>query len=303
MTEKIGTLEKHVLPNGTAVYYRDSDHSYWRDAKENPTIRGGWSGVGRLSGVSTVVKPLDFRPDGLMRWAAKLNGKGVAELASTALGLNDVDAIRTELHWLESGDAIWAALEQAGLLYDQAKDRAATKGTNVHELALQALAEGRQTPRLADMTVEERGYAQAVIKFWLEHEPRPLQAEQVVADVDLGVAGRFDLRAALHGGYCGEALRGAICLLDAKTGGYRTEKEHAQLSGYDLLAERCGVGASDRLFILQLFPDGEYRLIEGQGTRDAFLNAAATYRHASEIGKASRRERNRVDDAQQAMAA
>jgi len=154
----------------------------------------------------------------------------------------------------------------------------------------------------AELSDEERGHAKGIMSFWLDHSPRPLQAEQVVADPELGVAGRFDLRAALHGTYCGEPLRGAVCLVDAKTGGYRSEKEHAQLSGYDLLAETCGIGASDRLFILQVFPDGRYRLIEGQGSRDSFLHAVATYRDAAAIRSASKKERARVDAFTDALA-
>lgn len=300
MPESIDPFTRHEFPNGTCVYYRDSDHSYWRDIKWNTKERR-YGGTGRLTGVTTVVSPLDFRPDNLMRWAARLNGEGIAALAAECLSTDDINEIRQALRWLESGDAIWRELENAGLLYDQSRDRKATVGTNVHEIALNALANGRPVPDLARLTDEERGYSQGIMRFWLDHEPRALQSEQVVADIELGVAGRFDLRAALHGDYLGVPLDGAICLVDAKTGAFRSTKEHAQLSGYDLLAEKCGVGACDRMFILQLYPDGDYRLLEGQGSRQAFLNALSTYRDAAAISSAAAKHRKILE--QQAVAA
>lgn len=292
MPEMFGKLEQHVMPNGTAVYYRDSDHSYWRDIKH---VKGRYSGTGRLTGVSTVVKPLDYRPDGLMRWAAKFNNVGIASVVAEALEAGTVDELRSRLRWLTNSDAIWRELEMRGLLYDQARDRKATVGTNVHETALHALAQGRPVPDLASLTAEERGYAQGVIKFWLDHEPRALHSEKVVCDLDLEVAGRFDMMAALHGSYLGEPLNGAICMVDAKTGTFRSAKEQAQVAGYEMLADQCGYGACDRMFILQVLPDGEYKLIECCSTRDAFRNAVAVYRDAAEIGKQSRRERERVE--------
>jgi hypothetical protein len=40
--------------------------------------RSGWSGSGRLTGISTVVAPFDWRPDNLMRWVERLTLEGVA---------------------------------------------------------------------------------------------------------------------------------------------------------------------------------------------------------------------------------
>src|SRR5690242_20559111 len=126
----VGALERHTMPNGIEVYYRDSDHSYWSDVKINPKVPGGFSGTGRLTGISTVVGPFDWRPDNLMRWAARVNGEGVAALASEGLSQDDLEDMRACLQFLTSGDSIWQALSDARLLYDQARDDAAQRGTN-----------------------------------------------------------------------------------------------------------------------------------------------------------------------------
>jgi hypothetical protein len=281
-------FERHEMPNGTVVWYRDSDHSYWRDVKRNGQ---GWSGTGRLTGVSTVSAPLDFRPDNLLKWAARLNGEGIAILASDGLGCDDVDEMRASLAWLMSADAIWQALEDSELTFEHVRDRAAKRGTNVHKHALHALATGAPVPAFDRLTEEERGFARGVMAFWHELEPDPLQAEQVVWSERLGVAGRFDLRARLNGIYGGQSMLGATCLVDAKTSGFISNKHHGQLAGYDLLARESGIGESERLLILQVDADGGYELLDAAATHEEFEDALRVYRAAGRIGKVARAAR------------
>lgn len=276
-------FERHELPCGQVVYYRDRDHAYFRGAKENKD--GSWSGTGRLTGVSTVVSPLDFRPDSLMKWAAKRNGDGIAILAKIGLDCLELDDMRDALAWLESGEKIWAALEQGGLTFDQLRDDAATRGTNVHKHALHRLATGAPVPAFDRLTEEERGYARGVMAFWHECEPTPLQAEQVVFSDRLGVAGRFDLRAQLSGSYMGQSLLGATCMIDAKTSGYIAAKQHGQLAGYDLLARESGIGESERLLILQVTPEGGYELVDVTATHEDFEDALRVYRASARISR------------------
>jgi hypothetical protein len=269
------------MPDGSVVYYRDSDHSYFRGVKAKGD---GWAGTGRLTGVSTVVKPMDFDPGRLLRWAARLNGEGIAILAADGLSLDDADDMRAALSWLGSAESIWRALEDSGLTFEDVRDRAAQRGTNVHKFALHALATGSPVPAFDLLTEETRGYARGVMAFLHECEPEPLQAEQVVWSDELGVAGRFDLRARLHGG----GFDGATCLVDAKTSGFISTKHHGQLAGYDLLARECGVGGSDRLLILQVDAEGGYELVEAQATPEEFVDALRVYRGAARIGSAAR---------------
>lgn len=267
-----GDLEGHPMPNGQTVYYRDSDHSYWSDVtlKSDGTV----SGRGRLTGVSTIVAPFDWRPDNLMKWSARLNGEGVAILAADALSLDDADDMRSALRWLESGDSIWSALQDGNLLYSQARDDAAKRGTNVHKHALQALAEGRPVPDFAELTDEEAGYARGVMAFWHECEPVPILAEQVVCDTGLGVAGRLDLVATIDG---------KRALVDCKTSGFIPVKHHTQLAGYDHCLAASGFAACDSHLILQVGPDGSYSLVTGVANSSDFLAAVEVYRRAAAI--------------------
>lgn len=279
MTEPIpitGPFEKHVFPNGTHCFYRDDTHAYYRDITIKKTEV---SGRGRLTGVSTTVAPFDWNPTNLMRWAARLNGEGVAILAAEGLSLDDADDMRAALRWLESGESIWQALSEGSLLYTQARDDAARRGTAVHKHALQALAEGRPVPDFDMLTEEEAGYARGVMAFWHEREPVTILSEQVVCDGALGVAGRLDLVATIDG---------KRVLVDCKTSGFVPVKHHTQLAGYDHCLTACGFDGCEGHLILQVGPDGSYDLVPGVASPEDFLAAVDVYRRAAAIQRASR---------------
>lgn len=276
------------LPNGGRLYYVDKDHAYYRCNEDGSRGR-------RYTGVTTAIKPIDFEPDRLMRWAARLNSVGVARLAAEALEHDDAATIRSELMWLDPDDPerIWDALLAAKLTYEDIREAKGLVGTSVHEQVLRALAAGQPVPDYEALTEEEKGYAQAVVDFWLDHNPEPLQAEQIVADEELGVAGRFDLRARFEG--CADPLcpchKLGVGLIDCKTGTWVSEKDHVQTALYSHLAEGCGFGHTDWTGILHVGGDGRYRLWEGQADATAALAAVGLYRHRAMIRKRAGKER------------
>lgn len=282
--EMIGAFERHLLPNGVEVFYREADHSYYAEVKQAGSKVTGVRDA-RLTGVSTVVAPFDWRPDSLMSWASRIDLAGVAALAAEGLSLDDGDDMRACLDWLRDGEAILAALTDARLHHTQARDDAAQRGTNVHKHALQALATGSAVPDFSAMTEEEAGYARGVMGFWHETEPEPLLAEHVVADLELRVAGRLDLIATIGAGpYAGRTL-----VVDAKTSGFLPVKHHAQIAGYVGCAARCGLADPEGGLILQVTPDGGYRLIPVCASWEDFVLAVHLYRRASAIGADARR--------------
>lgn len=274
--KQVGRFEEFTLPNGEVVYYEDKHHAYYGEIKENPKSDGGYSFIraSRLTGVSTIAKFLDPNADPLMHWAAKLDRIGVAELASTAIESEG------DLTWLMSEPSISAALREAEATWAHVRDRAAIRGTNVHERTFLALATAREAPSLASLTEEERGYGQAAMRWWRERRPEPVAAEQVTVDHSNGFAGRFDLLAAvdasdfdqlpntIHGG-------GFTVLVDAKTRetGKVRKSDHVQLPGYEIANRACGIGASDAQMVLILMPDGTYREEWCVGTVADFYSA------------------------------
>ena len=168
------------------------------------------------------------------------------------------------------------ALKDAHLRHTDKRDDAADRGTNVHDVVLHALATGSPVPDMPSLTPEERGFAQAVIGWWLDKRPEPLLAELVVADPDgLGVAGRLDLVAMIDG-------RRTLVDLKTSASGIRTTG-HVQVAGYRHLLELSGFDPVERSVIVHARGDGSYYEAACEATTEGFLNAVAVYRDAARI--------------------
>jgi len=273
------TGERIDLPSGESLWYYDEDHSYWR---HNP--KTGKRGK-RLSGVTTVVKTLDYEPKNLLRWAARTQCEGVALLYLESEG-------EEFLHWLSNADAIWRELEKHGLTYDNVRDKKGEEGTNTHALAFQALAMGRPVPDFAALSDREKLLAKGVAGFWLDHDPNASQVEQVVYSPRLGVAGRLDfagrLNARCDNPICACQEAEGIGVIDLKTGGFISASAHAQVGGgYPLLREESGFGESNWAAILQVFDDGSYEFFNAESDPERFENAVKTYRDAGKTNYAA----------------
>lgn len=275
--QQLGRFEAHEVPSGEVVYFDPGPHAYFGEIKPSKSAEGGYSYVrdSRLTGVSTPVKALDTNVDPLLFWAAKLDQVGIAELAGACLDSDD------DLGWLRSQESIAAALRDAELTWANVRDRAAQRGTAVHELIFLALATDKRPPSLSALSAEERAYGQAAMRWWRDRNPSPLYAEQVTLWADQGVAGRFDLLCEIDG---------ERVLVDAKTRekGVARKGDHAQLAGYEAANIACGIGASDRQVALILKPDGTYEEHTSVGTVDDFVSALSAYRAGGDLDKRMR---------------
>ncbi len=272
--------EHIVMPNGTSCWFYDTPdkpHSYWRH-NDKTGKRGR-----RLTGVTTAAKPADFNSDGLMGWAAKTNCIGVAILNEQRGDDRD---------WLKSGETIWQELEDEKLTYEDVRDLASTKGTNIHREAFQALAMGRPMIDLDSLTEGEQGHAKAVMAFFLDHEPDTELVEQVVYSERLGVAGRLDWLGRINS-------RDGRGVIDLKTGNFISAAAHIQVGdAYVQLAHESGFGERvDWSLILKTYETGRYELIETETEPGDFEAAVTMYRIAGRINGAAakaRKERQAV---------
>lgn len=260
MTTATAEPTLYELPReGYALFYKEDGHAYQR---VNPKGKPGK----RWTSVTTICNAHPDRPDGLMRWVEKLTLEGVARLASAEVGMpTDPHVLRYEL-------------EQHGLRWEQIRDAKGKIGKDIHLDVLEALAAGRDIPDLADLPAEQRGYGQAMLKWWLDRDPQPLSVEQIVLSLDHEYAGRLDLRAGVSGLLRDDPVDGETWLVDIKTGKHIMPKFHIQAEGYELAADECGVGETDRRMIVHLKPDGTYNEIESVATAADFLRALASHR-------------------------
>lgn len=214
--------------------------------------------------------------------------------------------VTTILNTLSKGDALlhWAVnLEREGKDWREVRDEAAQRGTNSHHLLLQVLTKGRAG--LADLPDAERPYGQAAFR-WLRHaEPDVEMTECMVASVEHGFAGRFDLLATIDG---------ARTLVDFKTvtkwsySGARSsrsrwpgrrrsspgkkrppyEENLLQLDLYQQGLAESGYEPAERGLIVRLGPDGTFdeTPVDLEPTRG--LGVLAAYQAKKLAGKALR---------------
>lgn len=271
------------LPNGEAIFYDDSNHAYYRAVPEKVLDSNieTWRRSTRLTGASTLSKPFSYDSGRLLAWKERMTCEGIAWLLSDEQILGDPVP-----SWTASGDSIRAKLKEESLLADDARDRKATIGTNVHSV-LEGLAGVCPMPNVDEMEEAEKPYARAIFKWWELRRPEVHEAEAFVYNAELGYAGRFDLRAVLH--ECEDSpgidpfFHDKLTLADLKSSGYIAASHHAQLALYNAGAIACGIGGSDGQMILQVKPDGSFREIKGQATHDDALACVAVYRAAGRI--------------------
>jgi hypothetical protein len=97
------------MPNGAVVYYRDSDHSYWKSYE-------GGQVSGRVPGISTIAKAGNGDTgsvDGLIGWGIKLYRQGIDFKAKREQAAKDGTAVHKTLELLAKGTTI-AAYDEGG---------------------------------------------------------------------------------------------------------------------------------------------------------------------------------------------
>lgn len=263
----MSAVERHDLPNGKTVYYRDSSHSYWLTHNEE---KGTCSG--RLAGVSTVSKVIDTNADPLVTWGSKLTAEGICELLAPLPPEHMASLID------RGGEYLYSELREAKLDWRAMRDKRGSEGTAVHEQIFAALGRGER-PNLADLSDEERGYGQAAFRFWSDVRPKAIAVEQVVMIPELLVAGRFDLLA---------RVGGKVVLFDAKTSKRDRLSQHVQLGGYVWGCESSGFPVPDRSALVLLRPDGSYEVVPGLAGQVDFGIAHSTYALTKSLGRAQR---------------
>lgn len=205
--------------------------------------------------------------------------------------------VTTILNTLSKGDALihWAVnLQREGKDWRDVRDEAAQRGTNSHSLLLQVLTKGRAG--LADLPDDERAYGQAVFRWVRDRRPEIELAETMIASVEHGFAGRFDV--------LGE-IDGVRTLADLKTvtkwsyqgpGKKRPpyDENLLQLDLYQQGLVESGYEPAERGLIVRVGPDGTYdeTFVDLDPRRG--LGVLAAYQAKKLAGKALRGSREAV---------
>lgn len=176
--------------------------------------------------------------------------------------------------------SVLGILDKPGLLYWvrdvtlqgqrfwEVRDEASTRGTSIHDAA-EHLANTGRAPSLLDFPEPDRGYVQALAGWWLSARPAKIATEVIVASLQHGYAGRFDLLA---------DIGGRRCLVDFKTSKRLYPREmFAQLEAYEGASQECGHPPTDARLVVRLGEDGDYEVGESCASFADFLSIKAAF--------------------------
>jgi hypothetical protein len=269
----VGYFERTVFPNGTELYFRESDHAYYGEVHE---VKGKWCGVqaSRRVGVSTVCNPFDTGGDGLKFWTEKMTLEGIVR------GFNG-KRVPSDPHVFRQ------LLEKKELRWYQIREAKADRGKAIHKQMVHALATHDRVPDLDLLPEDQRGFGQGVMRWFLDRDPEISHAEQVVGSVEHRFAGTLDLRCKIK-----DPLRPDFGIVDFKSSesGFVPTSVFPQPLGYDLGGLHSGLWdePAEWNLIVYVYPNGKYREIWSPATHEDFLAGLYTYRRAAEFAKVAK---------------
>ena len=187
----------------------------------------------------------------------------------------------------EDEDDLYELVKSHRLGVDAARDRAATRGIDVHTI-LENYALRSEFPNPSDHLPEMHGYIQAAARWLQFADPEPLEVEQLVCSPEDGYAGRIDLIAKING------LR-TIVDFKSQERGQVFRAAHFQVASYRRADHKMGSRWADRCVIVVLSPDGVFREADCLVTDLELTDALRFYRAAKRVDadceKANRIER------------
>ncbi len=239
------------------IRYDDVKHHYWIDGERVPSVtqilgeampKPALTWWGFRVGMSVVVKAL---LEGKLTWG---------ELSSWS----SPEAIVKPIEHVDHPDVVLAPktgkprskAEQLALDIRQhpnaIKEDRGTVGTSIHVAAEQTMISG-SLPAYGEYPEADRGYVQALARWYVDTDPQPVEQEVIVACERYGFAGRFDLERRTR---VGDLVR-----CDFKTSAGIYEEFHLQLSLYDLAAICMGRERCTFAELIHLRPDGSYHVV------------------------------------------
>jgi hypothetical protein len=233
-----GLIEFEQAPTGWLTKKGEPRRADWRAYFYTPP--GGKRT--RLPSVTTILDEI-LPKAGLPRWAEGHGIRGAVQ--ATRAGLITDDTAIDHVEQIVRANRLGA---------DAAKDQAADRGLNVHDL-LRIYLETGSPPGLAGHPLHHHGFIAALADWLLVTQPEPEAIEELVADPKSGYAGRLDLRARFP-------RRGwGMTTVDAKT----QEKAaiytaaHVQVNLYEKGARACGDEPAERCLVVVFAADGTWR--------------------------------------------
>lgn len=270
MASIVGTLQ---IETDRVIRYDDERHFYWIDGIRVPSVtqilgeampKPALTWWGFRVGMSVVTKAI---LDNELTWG---------ELSSWSSPEAIVKPIEHEAHpdvvKDEKTGKLRSKAEALALKLRQhpnaIREERGTVGTSIHVAAEQTMISGA-LPNYADFPEADRGYVQALARWYVDTDPEPVEQEVIVACDRYGYAGRFDLER--------RASTGNLVRCDFKTSNGIYEEFHLQLALYDIAAMAMGREQAAGAELIHLRPDGSYTVIPVVLDHMRALNCVLSY--------------------------
>ena len=268
-----------VTPSGIEIEFWDSIGVDGQPQQRRYRVNGE-----KFVSVSTVAGV--YEKWALTPAAVKLTEHGVIALAQSGIDI----AAQTQ-------ESLRALMIERGLHFDSVWGVARERGDIAHDMLVRLVRDGK-VPRLSQFPADIRPWISAGLKWFMQAQPKVLDAERMVASAEHAFAGRFDLLCELRDGRIGR--------VDYKTVTEWKERRDYKgkptgkllppydenliaVEGYEIGAVESGYDASDVRLIVRLGPDGDYDVCESWADADHFLCALEAYRSRKRLTAGEKR--------------
>jgi hypothetical protein len=279
------------MPNGLVVRYEPKGHTY-----EAALASGVESQENEWTELVSVTKVLDVLDKPLGWWGMEIGVEGLLTLFNSGavfpvqipgrdrpvIACPALDGSGQNV--VAGTDEIVKWLDQFNLTTNDVKRRAGDRGQSAHD-AFEVWCHEGLMPDPSMYPEDERGYIQGLVRF-LEEVPFEAEAsEVVVASIEYGFAGRYDVR-----GRITEEARvvqrivdksrnlkyGTInpgsCLADLKTTKRVYTSHGKQLEAYEIAGTEVGHDPTDERYVIHITGDGLYEIVPSHATAEDFLS-------------------------------
>lgn len=251
-----------TTPSGIEILFEDGEPDENGKRKRRQYLVNGE----KLPSVTSVLRILD-KPG--LRFAAE------------KLGVEGAIALAREGALPQYMPAAMAAMKARGLCHWQVWEGKSKRGQLSHE-DLVALLAGKEPADIDTVLPEERGFLRGVAAFVADYRPELIDHETMVASVEHGFAGRYDvhLRIAQLEGTGRVDLKTTEELPRYKDGTVKPPypENLLQLGAYELGARESGFGVSDWQAVLRVEASGEYDFTVSWCDWEPFLAVLGAYR-------------------------
>jgi hypothetical protein len=243
--------------------------------------------------VTTVLGVLD-KSGALTWWGQGIGVEGALELARRGI------IVYGDGHWTDSyngvvdKDDVVKFLTQEKLTVNHVKDKAADRGTSVHNVFETWCKDTSFRPTPDVYPENEQGYVTGLLKFLNDlGDVDDVEAEIMVGSLVHGFAGRFDARLTIPSARemvvkCYPKRKPKVqevsagrWLLDVKTSKSVYDTHALQLAAYELASVECGYGPTDYRAVIHLTADGQYELVQTKAGAADFLSVLQAYQTMS----------------------